>query len=323
VGFTSTHKPKQWRLLAAAHPLKMLTDYSSKWRRPVAVPLTAVREAFARVAQHAAFAVAAGSVLPPPPGSSSSTQERGFPSTPRTHHHPHPHHHRTHTAGGCPVSPEERDRWLAAQRQQQQQSTAPSAPDTTATSSTSPASGCPANEDARHAARINMPVVPNSRSPQQPPSAAAAAALSTARKASSIPIADPSAVPQHQQGAVQDREGKGHAVWMYPSEQQFFNAMARKVRCAAVGWSCCGRLLRGGGAGAVLACQDLNPPPLPSSPPTNQPTNPLALLHRAGSQRSRTCQLWSPSTTRSTSAPGSTYWVGSPCTLVTARIPSC
>jgi hypothetical protein len=47
--------------------------------------------------------------------------------------------------------------------------------------------------------------------------------LSTQRQASSIPIAA-SQLPQHQQ--------EGGDVWMYPSEQQFYNAMKRKVSSA-------------------------------------------------------------------------------------------
>ena len=148
------------------------------------------------------------------------------------------------------MSREERDRWLAAQAQQRQQPQ----------QRQQEASGCPASEEARHAARINMPFVPNA--PLAPSggkeggggaaaAAAAAAALSTERRASSIPIADPSSVPAHQQGfaaaaaatAASAAVGKQQQsqtqqqshqdqqqqpVWMYPSEQQFFNAMARK-----------------------------------------------------------------------------------------------
>jgi hypothetical protein len=123
---------------------------------------------------------------------------------------------------GCPVSQEERERWLAAQQQGQQQHSTGSA----ATPSPSPSpSSCPASEDARHAARINMPIVPNAAGVQEQ-----ATALSTARAASTIPIADPAAVPAHQQAAAAG--GSGESVWMYPSEQQFYNAMARKVRDA-------------------------------------------------------------------------------------------
>jgi hypothetical protein len=66
-----------------------------------------------------------------------------------------------------------------------------------------------------------MPVVPNDVA------GGGGGGLSTERRASSIPVADPAAVPQHQQGAA---GAAGDAVWMYPSEQQFYNAMARKVR---------------------------------------------------------------------------------------------
>lgn len=76
------------------------------------------------------------------------------------------------------------------------------------------ASSCPVASDAQHAARINMDVVPNTAS-------TSAAQLDTSRQRSSIPIAAES-LPQHQKGAESE-------VWMYPSQQQFYNAMKRKV----------------------------------------------------------------------------------------------
>lgn len=115
------------------------------------------------------------------------------------------------------MSQEERDRWLAAQQRE--------------AVATAGASGCPASEEARHAARINMPVVPNEASST---SGQPAGSLSTQRLASSIPIADPSSVPKHQQGAAQAADGSENPVWMYPSEQQFYNAMARKVSGAGM-----------------------------------------------------------------------------------------
>jgi hypothetical protein len=69
--------------------------------------------------------------------------------------------------------------------------------------------------DAQHASRINMDVVPNTAS-------TSGAKLDTSRQRSSIPIAAES-LPQHQKGAEAE-------VWMYPSQQQFYNAMKRKVR---------------------------------------------------------------------------------------------
>jgi hypothetical protein len=60
-----------------------------------------------------------------------------------------------------------------------------------------------------------MPVVGNTASVSQQ------SLLDTARQRSSIPMAA-SELPKHQQGAEAD-------VWMYPSQQQFFNAMKRKV----------------------------------------------------------------------------------------------
>ena len=61
--------------------------------------------------------------------------------------------------------------------------------------------------------------------------------LSTQRVASSIPLGAPQgALPAHQQ-PQQKGEGQGGqqpgGVWMYPSEQMFYNAMKRKV-CVCV-----------------------------------------------------------------------------------------
>jgi hypothetical protein len=61
-----------------------------------------------------------------------------------------------------------------------------------------------------------MDVVPNA------PTASSSSSLSVQREKSSIPIAPADDVPKHQEGSTQD-------VWVYPSEQQFFNAMKRKV----------------------------------------------------------------------------------------------
>lgn len=61
-----------------------------------------------------------------------------------------------------------------------------------------------------------MPVVPNE------PSSSQTISLSTQRQMSSIPMAASDSVPMHQGSTA-------HNVWVYPSEQQFFNAMKRKV----------------------------------------------------------------------------------------------
>lgn len=60
-----------------------------------------------------------------------------------------------------------------------------------------------------------MDVVPNAAS-------SSSSSLSTQREKSSIPLAAPDSLPKHQEGAAEE-------VWVYPSEQQFFNAMKRKV----------------------------------------------------------------------------------------------
>lgn len=85
-------------------------------------------------------------------------------------------------------------------------------------SSTEAGPGCTSSTPplVDHAARINMPVVDNT------PSSSQSSNLGTDRQMSSIPIAA-SELPKHQQG--------GSDVWMYPSEQQFYNAMKRKVCC--------------------------------------------------------------------------------------------
>jgi hypothetical protein len=49
--------------------------------------------------------------------------------------------------------------------------------------------------------------------------------LGTERSRSTIPIADPSCLPGHQQGQAQEEE---KARWLYPSETMFFKAMKRK-----------------------------------------------------------------------------------------------
>lgn len=98
----------------------------------------------------------------------------------------------------------------------------------------SAASSCPVSADERHAARINMPVVPNvalqgngsSAAPQSAPEPS----LSTHRQASTIPIATTDTLPAHQD------QTSSSETWLYPSEQQFFNAMKRKVRAAGRGW---------------------------------------------------------------------------------------
>lgn len=145
------------------------------------------------------------------------------------------------------MSAEERDGWLAAQQRQGQrlhEHGGVASAGGSEGSAGAAADGCPASEEARHSARINMPFVPNAPlagSSGAGSGAGASASLNTARAASSIPIADPSSVPQHQQGpAAAAAHGRsGGAVWMYPSEQQFYNAMERKAR--AQRWGMGGR----------------------------------------------------------------------------------
>ena len=52
-------------------------------------------------------------------------------------------------------------------------------------------------------------------------SGACPAQLSTQRQTSSIPVADDASLPLHQQERTEN--------WIYPSEQQFYDAMQRKV----------------------------------------------------------------------------------------------
>lgn len=97
-----------------------------------------------------------------------------------------------------------------------------------------PSAGCPVSDQISsegcsrsapplvdHAARINMPVVENATSRSQ------SSQLDTSRQKSSIPIAA-GELPKHQEN--------GTDVWMYPSEQQFYNAMTRKVGTSWQRW---------------------------------------------------------------------------------------
>lgn len=100
----------------------------------------------------------------------------------------------------------------------------PSLPTGQGAAPTLPASSCPVPLEAREA--LN----PANNMPQTladtPTSSAASSQLSrlnTQRQASSIPMAPLESLPKHQEGGEQQ-------VWMYPSEQMFFNAMKRKVR---------------------------------------------------------------------------------------------
>jgi len=77
---------------------------------------------------------------------------------------------------------------------------------------------CPqAGTASEHSSRINMDVVPNAPAV----GSSSGPALSVHREKSSIPMAADN-VPKHQEGHTAE-------VWVYPSEQQFFNAMKRKV----------------------------------------------------------------------------------------------
>lgn len=50
--------------------------------------------------------------------------------------------------------------------------------------------------------------------------------LSTDRAASTIPVAQPESLPEHQK--VSQGEN-GNTTWLYPSEKMFYSAMKRKV----------------------------------------------------------------------------------------------
>lgn len=86
---------------------------------------------------------------------------------------------------------------------------------------TSSGGGCPVVGAGVDPANL-MPPTPNAAP------AGAAAALSTARAPSSIPTAAATNAPAHQAGTG---GGDADGVWVYPSPQMFFNAMAKK------GWS--------------------------------------------------------------------------------------
>lgn len=50
--------------------------------------------------------------------------------------------------------------------------------------------------------------------------------LSTDRVASTIPVAEPETLPEHQKVSKGEN---GNSTWLYPSEEMFFAAMKRKV----------------------------------------------------------------------------------------------
>lgn len=67
-----------------------------------------------------------------------------------------------------------------------------------------------------------MNLMPNDRNTAGPEQTGT---LGTERVVSTIPVADPKALPGHQQAEAAD----GTPTWSYPSEQMFYNAMKRKV----------------------------------------------------------------------------------------------
>lgn len=71
-----------------------------------------------------------------------------------------------------------------------------------------------------------MDVVPNTPAASTSGSSSSTS-LSSQRAKSSIPLAAADSVPKHQDGQAEE-------VWVYPSEQQFFNAMRRKVNIMAM-----------------------------------------------------------------------------------------
>ena len=124
-------------------------------------------------------------------------------------------------AGGeaqCPVDEKSRRAWVEAARAAQG-ARAPASP---LPSPPPPSQLPPQQQQATHGADEvnpdnNMPAVP-----QQQPWPGQVLPLDTNRVASSIPKGSKENLPAHQRGAEEQE------VWVYPSQQQFFNAMKRK-----------------------------------------------------------------------------------------------
>lgn len=84
-------------------------------------------------------------------------------------------------------------------------------------------------EDNSGPAESQCPVNPRNVMPMQPADVSADRtdpSLSTDRAASTIPVAQPESLPEHQK--VSQGEN-GSATWLYPSEKMFYSAMKRKV----------------------------------------------------------------------------------------------
>lgn len=85
-------------------------------------------------------------------------------------------------------------------------------------------------EQSERASPSNCPVNPRNVMPVQPSDVTGTdvdARLSTARAPSTIPVAEPESLPDHQK-VTQDQAGNSN--WLYPSEKMFYDAMKRKVR---------------------------------------------------------------------------------------------
>lgn len=93
----------------------------------------------------------------------------------------------------------------------------PSSPAASCSYQSSPAGAAAGAGAAGFNAANKMPVLDKASIPAE------AASLSAARVRSSIPMAEAGSVPHHQ--------ASGQEAWMYPSEQMFYAAMKRKVRC--------------------------------------------------------------------------------------------
>lgn len=87
----------------------------------------------------------------------------------------------------------------------------------------------PTGEEGKNARDSECPINPRNVMPLQPaavPAQDSDSHLSTCRASSTIPVAEPESLPDHQKVA---QSADGDSNWLYPSEKMFYDAMKRKV----------------------------------------------------------------------------------------------
>ncbi|KAI9231859.1 MAG: cytochrome c/c1 heme lyase-domain-containing protein, partial [Podila humilis] len=125
----------------------------------------------------------------------------------------------------CPVSPEAHKHFMP-------RNTTTSQPSDTPSSSTS----SPASSSSSSSSSSTLKIDPTNNMPASPDQfriASQTRDLNTEREISTIPKAANAADPYGEKGSssgnhAADPDGDSDSVWIYPSEQMFFNAMKRK-----------------------------------------------------------------------------------------------